>query len=166
MPVLVLAPGVPARLAAAAAFLAGVLGSTNDWAHSLHSTDVPLPMALGISAGTAVTLTAAVLLFHALVLRGLPLLAAVAAPAVWTGILYLVALINPTFTTVVADLPAGPGATPYTRLGDWFAWLCLVIAVVGVIVVRRRLVQPMEGWPGRLRRGGMNDGGGACEHGS
>ncbi|GAB3878649.1 hypothetical protein GCM10029964_029610 [Kibdelosporangium lantanae] len=33
------------------------------------------------------------------------------------------------FTTVVADLPTGPGATLYTRLGDWFAWLCLAIAL-------------------------------------
>jgi apolipoprotein N-acyltransferase len=108
LPVLVPAPGVSARSATAAAFLAGVLGSANNWAHSLHSTDVPLPMALGISAGTAVTLTAAVLLFRALVLRGLPLLAAVAAPAVWTGALYLVALTNPT----------GVMGTPANSMGD------------------------------------------------
>ncbi|HUQ54790.1 MAG TPA: hypothetical protein VM306_04000 [Lentzea sp.] len=79
LPVLLLAPRLSARHAAAAAFLAGVLGSTNNWAHSLHSTDVPLPMALGISAGMTVTLTTVVLLFRALVLLGLPLLATVAA---------------------------------------------------------------------------------------
>jgi apolipoprotein N-acyltransferase len=38
------------------------------------------------------------------------------------------------FTTVVADVPTGPGATPYTRLGDWFAWLCLALAVGGLIM--------------------------------
>ena len=38
------------------------------------------------------------------------------------------------FTTLVADVPAGPGATLHTRLGDWFAWLCLAIAVVPVFV--------------------------------
>jgi apolipoprotein N-acyltransferase len=33
------------------------------------------------------------------------------------------------FTTVVADLPGGPGATIYSRFGDWFAWLCLAMAL-------------------------------------
>ncbi|MFD2416342.1 nitrilase-related carbon-nitrogen hydrolase [Amycolatopsis pigmentata] len=33
------------------------------------------------------------------------------------------------FTTVVANLPGGPGATLYSRFGDWFAWLCLAIAL-------------------------------------
>jgi apolipoprotein N-acyltransferase len=41
------------------------------------------------------------------------------------------------FATVVADVPAGPGATLYSRLGDWFAWLCLAFAVTGVVLVRR-----------------------------
>jgi apolipoprotein N-acyltransferase len=36
------------------------------------------------------------------------------------------------FSTVVAELPAGPGATPYTRLGDWFAWLCLAGTVAAL----------------------------------
>jgi len=40
------------------------------------------------------------------------------------------------FTTVVADLPTGPGATPYTHLGDWFAWLCLVVALGGLVTTR------------------------------
>lgn len=108
LPVLILAPRVSVRLAAATAFLAGVLGSTNNWAHSLHSTDVPLPMALGISAGMAVTLAAVVLLFRGLVLRGLPLLATVAAPAMWTGVLYLIAETNPT----------GVMGTPANSMGD------------------------------------------------
>jgi apolipoprotein N-acyltransferase len=37
------------------------------------------------------------------------------------------------FTTIVADVPIGPGATPYTHLGDWFAWLCLALALGGLI---------------------------------
>ncbi|MET8763536.1 nitrilase-related carbon-nitrogen hydrolase [Lentzea sp. NPDC004782] len=42
------------------------------------------------------------------------------------------------FTTIVADLPTGPGATPYTHLGDWFAWLCLAMALGGLPTLRRR----------------------------
>jgi apolipoprotein N-acyltransferase len=38
------------------------------------------------------------------------------------------------FTTVVADVPVGPGATLYTRLGDWFAWLCLAIALIPLFI--------------------------------
>jgi apolipoprotein N-acyltransferase len=38
------------------------------------------------------------------------------------------------FTTVVADVPVGPGATVYTRLGDWFAWLCLALALVPLLI--------------------------------
>jgi apolipoprotein N-acyltransferase len=37
------------------------------------------------------------------------------------------------FTTVVADVPDGPGSTLYTRFGDWFAWLCLGLTVCGVL---------------------------------
>jgi apolipoprotein N-acyltransferase len=44
------------------------------------------------------------------------------------------------FTTVVADVPIGGGATPYARLGDWFAWLCggLALAGLAVVGVRRK----------------------------
>ena len=38
------------------------------------------------------------------------------------------------FTTVVADVPTGPGATLYTRLGDWSAWLCLAMTVLMAIL--------------------------------
>jgi apolipoprotein N-acyltransferase len=33
------------------------------------------------------------------------------------------------FATAIADVPAGVGPTPYSRLGDWFAWLCLALAL-------------------------------------
>lgn len=36
------------------------------------------------------------------------------------------------FTTLVADVPDGPGATPYTRFGDWFAWLTILIGLGGL----------------------------------
>ncbi|ONI80361.1 hypothetical protein ALI22I_44295 [Saccharothrix sp. ALI-22-I] len=45
------------------------------------------------------------------------------------------------FTTVVADVPMGNRATPYARLGDWFAWLCvgLTLAALFVIGYQRKL---------------------------
>jgi apolipoprotein N-acyltransferase len=35
---------------------------------------------------------------------------------------------------LVADIPAGPGPTVYTRFGDWFGWLC-VMALAGVCLL-------------------------------
>jgi apolipoprotein N-acyltransferase len=53
------------------------------------------------------------------------------------------------FTTATADVPTGPGATPYTHLGDWFAWLCLALTLGGLIasyhrrtLKQRRLTSP------------------------
>jgi apolipoprotein N-acyltransferase len=37
------------------------------------------------------------------------------------------------FHSTVLDVPAGPGATPYTHLGDMFAWLCVALALAGAI---------------------------------
>lgn len=42
------------------------------------------------------------------------------------------------FATVVAELPTGPGATLYTRFGDWFGWLCLALGVGGLFLRARR----------------------------
>ncbi len=36
---------------------------------------------------------------------------------------------------IVADLPLGPGATFYTRFGDWFGWLSIVASIVILIAV-------------------------------
>ncbi|MEU0535968.1 nitrilase-related carbon-nitrogen hydrolase [Amycolatopsis tolypomycina] len=42
------------------------------------------------------------------------------------------------FTVVVADVPIGPGKTPYARFGDWFAWLCGLVALAGIVTAARR----------------------------
>lgn len=36
------------------------------------------------------------------------------------------------FTTLVADVADGPGATLYTRFGDWFAWLTILVGLGGL----------------------------------
>ena len=36
---------------------------------------------------------------------------------------------------VVADIPLGPGTTPYSRLGDWFGWLCIIASLVILVTV-------------------------------
>ncbi|WP_144119301.1 nitrilase-related carbon-nitrogen hydrolase [Catellatospora sichuanensis] len=42
-------------------------------------------------------------------------------------------------TSATVMLRSGSGATPYSRFGDWFAWLCLALVAGGV--VRLRLVR-------------------------
>jgi apolipoprotein N-acyltransferase len=42
------------------------------------------------------------------------------------------------FTVVVADVPVGPGKTLYARFGDWFAWLCGLVALGGLVVGARK----------------------------
>jgi apolipoprotein N-acyltransferase len=32
-------------------------------------------------------------------------------------------------TVIIANLPLGPGPTPYTRIGDVFAWFCIVLSL-------------------------------------
>jgi apolipoprotein N-acyltransferase len=41
-------------------------------------------------------------------------------------------------TMIIADLPLGPGPTLYTRIGNIFPWLCLVLflSIGGYCIVR------------------------------
>jgi apolipoprotein N-acyltransferase len=48
------------------------------------------------------------------------------------------------FATVVATVPAGPGATPYTRLGDWFGWAVVALLLAALVVVRAKPEQPVD----------------------
>ncbi|MFK4082514.1 nitrilase-related carbon-nitrogen hydrolase [Kribbella sp. NPDC020789] len=38
--------------------------------------------------------------------------------------------------TLVGDLPVGRTPTPYTAWGDWFAWLCALVALGGAVRLR------------------------------
>lgn len=49
---------------------------------------------------------------------------------------------GPGFAVTVADVPDGPGATPYSRLGDWFAWLCLAVTLGVCVLARTRVGKP------------------------
>lgn len=96
LPVLLLASRVPAGVAAGAGFLAYLAGTANSWAFQLRSHDTPLwPVGLIFNLGTALVFALAVWGFHRQVTRGRPLLAALTAPALWTGAVYLVSVVNP-----------------------------------------------------------------------
>lgn len=96
LPVLFMAPRVPSAAAAVMAFFGYFLGTINEWGFFTHSHDEPVKVGLTISAGGALVFALVVLLFRGLILRGRPVLATIAAPALWTGALSLIALYNPT----------------------------------------------------------------------
>ncbi|KDN23412.1 carbon-nitrogen hydrolase family protein [Amycolatopsis rifamycinica] len=111
LPVLLLAPRVRGAVAAVCAFVAYLAGSAGSWSYFWHSLSVPRPAALGILGGSALLFAVSALLFRLLVRRGHGLLAALAAPALWTVALYVVSLLNPTglmdtFMTTQADRPS------------------------------------------------------------
>ena len=110
LPALLAAPRLPAWLALTSTFVGFVLGTTRDWGFYARSHDEPLSLGLTISAGFALTLALAVLLFRALVRCNRPMLAAAAAPAVWVGVLYLVAVLNP--AGMIGTLDATQGDVP------------------------------------------------------
>lgn len=111
VPVLLLAPRVSALTAGWVAFVAYLLGTANSWAFQLRSHDTPLwPVGVMIDAGMSVVFLLAVLAFRLQLRRDRPMLAVLAAPAVWTGALYVVSVANPmglggTFANLQADLP-------------------------------------------------------------
>lgn len=111
IPVLLLAPRVSWPTAAGVAFLAYLLGTANSWVFQSRSHDTPLwPIGVLIDVGMSVVFTLTVLAFRLQLRRRRPLLAVLAAPAVWTGALYVVSVANPmglggTFANTLGDVP-------------------------------------------------------------
>jgi apolipoprotein N-acyltransferase len=96
LPVLFMAPRVPPVAAATMALFGYFLGTINEWGFFAHSHDEPVSVGLAVSAGCAVVFTLLTLIFRGLLLRGRPVLAVLAAPALWAGALSLVARYDPT----------------------------------------------------------------------
>jgi apolipoprotein N-acyltransferase len=38
---------------------------------------------------------------------------------------------------IYARFQSRTSTTPYVRFGDWFAWLCVVVVLIGLIYARR-----------------------------
>jgi apolipoprotein N-acyltransferase len=52
---------------------------------------------------------------------------------------------KPGFVIAQADVPLGSGPTMYTRYGDWFAWLCVALAIALSALVFRVGVRAPKG---------------------
>ncbi|TDE36469.1 acyltransferase [Nonomuraea mesophila] len=144
LPVLLLAPRVSARVAFCTAFLAYLLGLGGQFEFFLKTPSVPLPIGIAIVVGSSLLFGLVAWLFRALLLRGLPLLAASAPPAVWVAFMYVTVLANPTgivwpLATSVADVPVVIQIASVT--GAWGLGFVLLMVPAAIAAVT---------WPGAL----------------
>ncbi|WNV89070.1 nitrilase-related carbon-nitrogen hydrolase [Umezawaea sp. Da 62-37] len=95
LPILLLAPAVSTRTAAATAFAAYLLGGSNVWHYYAVDLELPPPLLLPTLVLFPLLLTGATLLFRAALLRGHALVAAAVFPAGIAGAEYVVSLATP-----------------------------------------------------------------------
>lgn len=95
LPVLWLAPRVRPGLAVLAAFAAYAIGSFNLWSYLHTWIGLPLPVLVYAIGMPGLMLAWCALLFRRLLLRGHPLAAAWAAPAMWVACEYVNNLLSP-----------------------------------------------------------------------
>src|SRR5262245_31151281 len=148
LPVLLLAPRVSGRTAVLVAFLAFALGTSNSWPFQLRSHDTPLwPVGILIDAGMALVFALAVAAFRLHLRRGRPLLAVFAAPAVWTGTLYVVSVSNPmglaaTFANMQGDVPVVLQSAAVTGMWGVEFLVMLVPSAIAVLLAPEVRVAP------------------------
>lgn len=95
LPVLLLAPHVRPRWAAASAFAAGTVGGISWWDYLHNLIALPLPTILLFIGAPGLALALCVLLFRRLMQQRRPAAATLAVPVLWVGIEYLTALLSP-----------------------------------------------------------------------
>ncbi|MEU4830130.1 nitrilase-related carbon-nitrogen hydrolase [Streptosporangium sp. NPDC023615] len=169
LPVLLLAPRVPASLAALTALLAWGAGGLTTWTLQRDRMGLPLPVALLNLLVPALLAVVAVLLFRTLLRRDRPCLAAVSVPATWVSAEYLVPVLTPNgaiwslaptqsdllpvlqlasltggwgVTFLVTGLPAALAASRRGRPRIAAAALVLVALVAGLGALRLGLAHP------------------------
>ena len=95
LPILWLAPRINARWAAAAAFIAYVLGGFNQWTYMHGYIGLPMTTIVYVIGMPGLVFALCVLLFRRLLLRGRAVAATLAMPATWVAVEYLNNLVSP-----------------------------------------------------------------------
>ncbi|TQM45955.1 nitrilase-related carbon-nitrogen hydrolase [Pseudonocardia cypriaca] len=138
IPVLLVAPRMSAVRAASVAAAAHLLGMAGFARYLLAGLAVPIPVVAAVLVVTAGVFAGVVLLFRALVRRGRPILAVLAAPAMWSGAEYLIAALTP-FGSNWAVANSQADALPVLQVvavtGPWgVAFVVLAVAcAIGVL---------------------------------
>lgn len=138
LPVLLVAPRTSAVRAASVAAAAHLLGMAGFARYLLAGLAMPIPVVAALLVVTAGVFAGVVLLFRALLRRGRPTLAVLAAPAVWAGAEYLMAALTP-FGSNWAVANSQADALPVLQVvavtGPWgVAFVVLAVAcAIGVL---------------------------------
>ncbi|GAA1157205.1 apolipoprotein N-acyltransferase [Kribbella jejuensis] len=142
VPVFFVAPRVRAWVAGVAAFVGWLLGLSNLVGYLLGDLEVP-PVVLGFLVGLALVFAGTVLFFRALVVRGHPVVAAVAAPALWAAADYLIAMVSPhgAFTSLAyTQVEVAPVNQIVSLAGPWGLSFLLLLPAAAIAARRTLLV--------------------------
>ncbi|MGZ0150758.1 nitrilase-related carbon-nitrogen hydrolase [Kribbella sp. WER1] len=138
VPVFFVAPMLRAWVAGVVAFGGWLLGLSNLVGYLLHDLELP-PVALGFLVGLALVFAGTVLFFRALVVRGHPIVAAVAAPALWAALDWAITSISPhgAFTSLAyTQVEIAPVNQIVSLTGPWGLSFLLVLPAA-VFAARR-----------------------------
>jgi len=143
LPILLLAPRVPARVAAVAAFVAYALGGANVWHYYAVDLELPVPLLVIPFVGFPLLLTGIVLLFRMVLLRGNGFLAAAVFPAGIAAAEYLVSVATPaganwSLAPTQADLL--PVLQVASLTGGWGVSFLVALLPAVLAVARPRVV--------------------------
>lgn len=154
LPVLLIAPRVSAATAASVAAAAHLLGMAGFARYLLAGLELPVPVVAALLAVTAGVFTGVVALFRALLRRGRPTLAVLAAPATWAGAEYLIAVLTPfgsNWTVANSQADALPVLQVVTATGPWGVAFVVLAASCAIGV----LAAPAPERRARLRAAGV-----------
>jgi apolipoprotein N-acyltransferase len=154
LPVLLLAPRVGSRTAFLTAAAAWLGGETTMWGYFLNTVQMPPPLAASMIVGSALLFGLAVLLFRALLLRGLPLTATAVLPAAWAVIEYAASVLSPNgawWSLAYTQAGVLPILQTASLTGPWgITFLVLGVPAAAAALLASRPTRPSRP-AGRLR---------------
>ncbi|MFF0265201.1 nitrilase-related carbon-nitrogen hydrolase [Kribbella sp. NPDC004536] len=140
VPVFFVAPRLRAGVAGLAAFVGWLLGLSNLVGYLLGDLEVP-PVVLGFLVGLALVFAGTVLFFRGLVVRGHPVMAVVAGPALWAALDCLIATVSPhgAFTSLAyTQAEVAPINQIVSLAGPW--GLSFLLLLPAAAIAARRFV--------------------------
>jgi apolipoprotein N-acyltransferase len=140
LPVFLVAPRLRRRAAGLTAFAGWLLGLTNLSRYLLGNLELPA-VALAFLLLLAAVFAATVLFFRALVVRGHPVSAALAAPALWAALDYVIATVSPhgAFTSLAyTQVEVAPVNQIVSLTGPW--GLSFLLFLPAAVIAARRLM--------------------------
>ncbi|MFB9679480.1 nitrilase-related carbon-nitrogen hydrolase [Streptosporangium vulgare] len=141
LPVLFLARRAGGGTAFAAGTLVWLAGQARMWPYFTGPLEMPPPLAAALIAGPALCYGLGVLLFRTLIVRGRPLLAAAAVPAVWVTAEYVMNLAGPHgawWSLAYTQADVLPVLQTASVTGVWGITFLLLFVPASIAVLRPR----------------------------